>query len=778
LGSFAKIVSTAAIFAATAGSAALAAPPAVPVSQVRYDGHLLIRATPATFEQVRLLTSLEGRLMSEGVAAGAASDWIVSPEARQHLVDAGVEHLVVEVDVQRTIDAEAARLADAQRAADGGARNLAWFSDYKNRTQIEAYLDTLMQAYPDMISETQVGTSIEGTPIYEYAITSPVGGPASDKPAVLFNGMIHSREWISPMTVMYFIDQLLENYGTDPEITRVMDELTWYIIPVNNPDGYDYSWSTDRLWRKNRRNNGNGTFGVDLNRNFPVGFANGLSNTSNTSSDIYHGTAPFSEPEAQALRDSLQPKTNVKAFIDFHSYSQLILWPLGYDFDAVVPEPDNTNMINLSFAMRDALFAVNGVSYTAQNSTALYPAGGVTQDWAYEDEGVYAWTFELRPASQFDGGFILPADQILPTARENFAAVLTLADAIIDGVQWSFPGGLPTTVDADADAELLFSCDPLFGETLEGSTATLHYRSDVRSTFSTVSGSPVSGNTFAATLPGQPCGSTVEYFFTVQSTVGETFRSPDGSAVNVLNAAAQSTVAQDDMESATGWTVGAPGDTAFTGIWENADPVGTAAQPEDDHTPTGTKCWVTGAAGGSLGADDIDGGATSLISPTFDLASASDAVVRYWRWYSNDQGASPNADVFRVFISDDGGASYSLLEEVGPDGPGTSGGWTLAEFTLSDIGVSPTAQLRLKFTAEDAGSGSVVEAAIDDLDIVALETCCEGDATGDGAVNADDLLSVLANFGNQSSNGDVTGDGAVNADDLLLVLANFGTACP
>jgi DNA-binding beta-propeller fold protein YncE len=188
----------------------------------------------------------------------------------------------------------------------------------------------------------------------------------------------------------------------------------------------------------------------------------------------------------------------------------------------------------------------------------------------------------------------------------------------------------------------------------------------------------------------------------------------------------------DDFESDLGWTAGDPGDTATAGIWTRVDPNGTAAQPEDDHTPgVGTVCFVTGqgTAGGGVGENDVDGGKTTLLSPVYDLSADSDVELSYWRWFSNNAGSSPNEDVFVVEISDDGGGSWTTVETVGPTGAEVSGGWFLHQFRVADF-VTPTTDVVLRFVAEDAGAGSIVEAAVDDLAIVA--TCCAPPPEVDG----------------------------------------------
>ncbi len=239
--------------------------------------------------------------------------------------------------------------------------------------------------------------------------------------------------------------------------------------------------------------------------------------------------------------------------------------------------------------------------------------------------------------------------------------------------------------------------------------------------------------------------------------------------------------------------LGVPGDTATTGAWVRANPVGSDAQPEDDHSDPGAICFVTanGPAAGGVGDADDGGGLTTLISPAFDLSDADSATVSYWRWYSNNAGAAPGADVFRVDISNNNGGSWVNAETVGPTGSGTTGGWVSASFDVGSL-ITMTSQMRVRFIAEDADSGSIVEAAVDDF-LVEVHSCvdvtppCPGDVSGpggvpDGAVNVDDLNAILGSWNSAVGIGsplDLAGnDGVINVDDLNVLLGNWASACP
>jgi choice-of-anchor B domain-containing protein len=174
----------------------------------------------------------------------------------------------------------------------------------------------------------------------------------------------------------------------------------------------------------------------------------------------------------------------------------------------------------------------------------------------------------------------------------------------------------------------------------------------------------------------------------------------------------------DDIETDQGWTVGAPDDDATKGIWVRVDPNGTAGgsiQPEDDHTTDpGVICWVTGqgSPGGTDGENDVDGGKTTLTTPSYDLSGAIDPILVYHRWYSNASGSNPGTDIFVTDISSDGGTSWTNLETLGE----TRTFWERVEYNLSDF-INPTNDVLIRFIASDEGGGSIVEAAIDDLEI-------------------------------------------------------------
>ena len=305
-------------------------------------------------------------------------------------------------------------------------------------------------------------------------------------------------------------------------------------------------------------------------------------------------------------------------------------------------------------------------------------------------------------------------------------------------VDFSYPEGRPEFASPTEPTAIRVDVTPNTG-TPEPGTAQLHYRLDGTYWYG-VWMTEIGTNQYEASLPPADCFSVYDWWISANIIEGGTARDPEHAPYEyyqTLVATESEMVFEDDFETDLGWTVGDPGDDATTGIWNRADPEGTEAQPEDDHTPSpGADCWVTDSrAGSSLGDWDVDGGKTTLFSPIIDL-SGGDAVIGYWRWYSNDTGAGANEDVFVVDISNNGGSSWTNAETVGPSGSDTSGGWIYHEFSVNDF-VTPTAQVRMRFIAADEGDGSLVEAAVDDF-VVHRLTCDPGPSCDDGELNQEE----------------------------------------
>lgn len=296
------------------------------------------------------------------------------------------------------------------------------FSNYHNPSQVNTILNDLATAHPGLARVSTIGTSHNGSPIKVLKISDNVATDESDEGDILFVAMHHAREWISVEIALYLAEQILTQYPTNPQLQADVNNLEIWIVPVVNPDGFAYTWSSSgyRFWRKNRRNNGDGTFGVDLNRNW--GYEWGLSSGSSgiTSSDTYRGPAAFSEPEISALRTFVNGLDNLKTMVTYHSFSELFLRPWGY---TTLDAPGEETLRQLALRSINVIQAVHGHTYT---ETIGYTAAGEATDWFWGAHRISAFTPELRPASGGLSGFDLPPAEILPSNEENLPAALAL----------------------------------------------------------------------------------------------------------------------------------------------------------------------------------------------------------------------------------------------------------------------------------------------------------------------------------------------------------------
>jgi choice-of-anchor B domain-containing protein len=284
---------------------------------------------------------------------------------------------------------------------------------------------------------------------------------------------------------------------------------------------------------------------------------------------------------------------------------------------------------------------------------------------------------------------------------------------------------------------------------------------------------PLTGNLYRAAFPALACPSTVSYAIEVTLASGTVVRDPLSGWRTANVSYGEEVTLTDTMESgSTGWTVGLATDDATTGVWVRADPIGTTAQPEDDHTVDGTQCWVTGqgSVGGAAGAADVDGGTTTLTSPIFSAATVADPRIAYWVWYSNNLGGAPNEDSMPVLLSNDGGTSWTQVELIST----SATAWVERTIRISTF-MTPTSQMRIRFQARDLNAGSLVEAGIDDLRVFGYDctTPRPSDIDGSGTVDGLDLALLLTGWGGGGQS-DVNGDGVTDGADLLHVLGDWG----
>jgi carboxypeptidase T len=334
--------------------------------------------------------------------------WEVDPEfvvlQAEEAQAARLEAMGYDVEQLQTADAHLSDFA-TERAMTG----------YHSAESLEADLRRLAEDNPEVAQLHEIGRSVENRPIWALRLGERRGSSRK----VAFFGCHHAREWISVEVAYLLAEDLLAGAATDPAREWLQEGEIW-VAPMVNPDGHEFTRTDNRLWRKNRRRNANGSFGVDPNRNY--GYMWGTLDNNTTSSvasdDTYFGPRAFSEPETRAVRN-LVARELFGGVLTYHSYSQLILYPWGHTEKEITDVADLREMRDLADDMQRLIGGVHGKTYVAKQSSGLYLTAGDTTDWTYGEYDIPSFTVELRPATVMEGGFILPADQIQPCWEEN-----------------------------------------------------------------------------------------------------------------------------------------------------------------------------------------------------------------------------------------------------------------------------------------------------------------------------------------------------------------------
>ena len=396
----------------------------------------------------RFATLDQDRLPLPGGKRALVLGW---PGTRRRLEEAGFPVRVLSEDY----GAERARRAGVLRAAEQGGvppmgeGSLAGFWTLE---EVYALLDSLASTDTlGIVTDLDtLGYSVQGRPILALGVASEEQ-PLGTRPEVLLTGLTHAREPEGMQVVLYFLLRLVEDYGSDPEITYLVDEREIWFVPVVNPDGYfrnETTWNETGsfgYWRKNLRDNDQDSTitdadGVDLNRNF--GFQWGYDDQGSSpdpSSSTYRGPAPFSEPETQALRDFCLAHAFVTAE-NYHTYYEACLYPWSY-------APEDAPDSSFFFTLSDAMMQTPRYAYGRAVQILHYSANGDANDWMYGETAAKPRIFALTTeVGDHNDGFWPEASRIVPLAEANFPANQVLAYAagvylVADSLSVSNPAG-------------------------------------------------------------------------------------------------------------------------------------------------------------------------------------------------------------------------------------------------------------------------------------------------------------------------------------------------
>ncbi|MBH5336732.1 zinc carboxypeptidase [Streptomyces pactum] len=305
-------------------------------------------------------------------------------------------------------------------------------SRYHNYAEMNAEINAAIAQYPNIISKRVIGKSYQGRDIIAVKISDNVATDEAE-PEVLFTHHQHAREHLTVEMALYLIREFTQDYGSDSRVTNAVNGREIWIVPDVNPDGgeYDIASGSYRSWRKNRQpNSGSSYVGTDLNRNWNYKWACCGGSSGSTSSETYRGASAESAPEVKVVADFVRSrvvggKQQIRSAIDFHTYSELVLWPYGYTTADTAPglTQDDHNVFS---TIGRKMAATNG--YTPEQSSDLYVTDGSIDDWLWGNQKIFAYTFEMYPGSAGGGGFYPPDEVIERETARNREAVLQLLE--------------------------------------------------------------------------------------------------------------------------------------------------------------------------------------------------------------------------------------------------------------------------------------------------------------------------------------------------------------
>jgi hypothetical protein len=521
-------------------------------------------------------------------------------------------------------------------------------SAYHDYAEIVAEIQQAEADHGAIFDLFSIGTSYQGRTVWAGKISDNVATDEAE-PEILFTHHQHAREHLTVEMALYTLRILTDEYGVDSTITNLVNSREIWLVFDMNPDGgeYDIATGSYRSWRKNRQpNSGSSNVGTDLNRNWGYRWGCCGGSSGSTGSETYRGPSAFSAPETQVVRNFVNSRViggqqQITVAIDFHTYSELVLWPYGYT-TTNVPADMTQDDHDVLVAMGQAMAATNGC--TPEQASDLYITDGSINDWLYGVHGILNYTFEMYPRTSSQGGFY-PPDEVIPAqTSRNRAAVLYLIDK--------------------------------------------------------------------AACPYAVIGKEAQYCSTGPTPTPTATNTP-GPTPTATNTPSGGDLFFDNFETNLGWTVNPNGtDTATTGQWERGDPAATSSSGAKQlgTTVSGTNDLVTGRlAGSSAGVYDIDGGVTSVRSPSITLSGGSNYSLSFSYYLAHGSNAT-SADYFRVRIVS-GSTTTTVFERLG-SATDVDAAWTTQTVNLNAY-AGQTIQILIE--AADASTASLVEAAVDNV---------------------------------------------------------------
>ena len=556
-------------------------------------------------------------------------------------------------------------------------------------------LDSMLAKYPQLISARAPidnFLSIEGRPIYWLRISNNPNIDDSSKPEIMYTALHHAREPASMQQLIYYMWYVLENYESNPEVAKIVNNVEMYFVPCINPDGYIYNELTDPngggMHRKNRRNVGSNNKGVDLNRNYSYQYG-GPGTSSDPNSDTYKGTGPFSEPETQAMKWFVE-NHNFTIALNYHSYADALLFPWGYENSFTCPDHD------LYTSLTDYLVRENG--YDNYQSSLLYEAAGDSDDWAYGDESEKPKVYAMTPEIGGNNDGFWPAPQnILGICRENVFQNFAAANSLVDAYDLK---DLSSTIIEDINFQLPLNFTRLG---LQANTYTLSL-SALNANVSGINNPQVLNLSFGEeTLvtfsgvidPSSVVNSSIDFVLTVSSGSYQRY-----DTINKLFGTTQTIFQSSDSDMQ---------------MWETVSDWGL---DNDAYSPPNS-------IGDSPNSNYSNNENNSLISFPIDLTSAQLAYLEFYAKWDIEAGY----DYAQVSASVDGGSSWTALcgnytglgnenqAENEPLYDGVQSTWVKESMSLNDF-IGEIIQLRFHLVSDGFVRGDGFN--FDDLKVLTI----------------------------------------------------------
>ncbi|XP_054915662.1 carboxypeptidase B2 [Poeciliopsis prolifica] len=395
----------------------------------------VLSITPNTQEQVEILKNVSTQHQT-GLWQ-PASPHNIKELTQVHLYVPGNSSETVRNLLQRHDIAYEVMLPNADEIIEMQMRNdsgdprsgSTFYYRYHTLEDIYDWINRTVHDNPDKVKAILVGSSYEKRPLYALKLSL---NNRPNKKAMWIDCGIHAREWISPAFCLYFIHYALSFYNVNAEMTQILDNMDFYVLPVMNPDGYKYTWTKSRMWRKNRSpQKGTSCIGVDLNRNFDANWC-----TTGASPDpceeIYCGPFPESEPESHAVANFLRShKESIQIYLSIHSYSQMLIMPYSCTTDEAENHSELYDIVKTA-ADNIKRYYRNIYTYGA-GAQIIYLSPGGSDDWAYNLGIKYSFTFELQDRGRY--GFLLPPSHIQGACNEALLAAKTIALKVMEKPQ-------------------------------------------------------------------------------------------------------------------------------------------------------------------------------------------------------------------------------------------------------------------------------------------------------------------------------------------------------